>query len=48
VEEGYAVKVAHGTYRLAALGATGSRVHPHLLKHEVHVDPRRLVVTYPI
>jgi hypothetical protein len=26
VEEGYAVKVAHGTYRLAALGATGSRM----------------------
>src|SRR5438105_8184394 len=34
VEEGYAVKVAHGTYRLAALGATGSRMHPHLLKDE--------------
>jgi hypothetical protein len=44
VEEGYAVKVAHGTYRLAALGATGSRMYAHLLKDEVPVDPRRLVV----
>jgi hypothetical protein len=32
VEEGYAVKVAHGTYRLATLDATGSRIP--LLKDE--------------
>ncbi len=48
VEEGYAVKVAPGTYRLAALGATGSRIHSHLLKDEVPADSRRLVVDYPI
>jgi hypothetical protein len=29
VEEGYAVRVAQGTYRLAALGRTGSRIHSH-------------------
>jgi hypothetical protein len=35
VEEGYAVKVSHGTYRLAALGVTGSSTHPDLLEHSL-------------
>jgi hypothetical protein len=43
VEEGYAVKMAHGTYRRAALGVTGSRMRSHLLKDEVHVDPDTVV-----
>jgi hypothetical protein len=42
VEEGYAVKVAHGTYRLAALDTTRSTIP--FLKDEVSVDPRRMVV----
>jgi hypothetical protein len=42
VEEGYAVKVAHGTYRLAALDTTRSTIP--FLKDEVPVDPRRMVV----
>jgi hypothetical protein len=41
VEEGYSVKVAHGTYRLAALGPTGLRIP--LLKDEAPEDPRRIV-----
>jgi hypothetical protein len=48
VEEGYAVKVAHGTYRLAALEVTRSRMRPHLLRDEVPIDPRRLYADYPI
>jgi hypothetical protein len=35
VEEGYAVKVSQGTYRLAALGVTGSSTHPDLLEHSL-------------
>jgi hypothetical protein len=42
VEEGYAVKVAHGTYRLAALDTTRSTIP--FPKDEVPVDPRRMVV----
>jgi hypothetical protein len=42
VEEGYAVKVAQGTYRLAALDTTRSTIP--FLKDEVPVDPRRMVV----
>ncbi len=35
VEEGYAVKVSHGTYRLATLDVTGSSTHPDLLEHSL-------------
>jgi hypothetical protein len=42
VEEGYAVKVAHGAYRLAALDTTRSTIP--FPKDEVPVDPRRMVV----
>jgi len=35
VEEGYAVKVSQGTYRLAALDVTGSSTHPDLLEHSL-------------
>jgi hypothetical protein len=46
VEEGYAVKVAHGTYRLATLDATGLRIP--VLKDEAPEDPKRIVVHYQI
>jgi hypothetical protein len=48
VEEGYAVKVAHGTYRLAALEVIHSRMRPNLLRDEVPIDPRHLYADYPI
>ena len=48
VEEGYAVKVAHGTYRLAALEVTRSRMRSNLRREEVPVDPRHLYADYSI
>src|SRR3984893_8763408 len=39
VEEGYAIKVAPGTYRLAALDATGPKMQLTSSEMEVPVDP---------